>query len=180
MANTTPFDFTKRGYAIGKDSTATVPVPSTTVYPHSQIVNNSPVRVVSAYFSAADINAALTKMIGSATALAQGDVVKLITLPAGAFILNVTSKVVTAQGGACTISLGTTAGAADFCATSIDINAAVGTVTNSHGLATCPAIYGQYIATATTLDAKVVSAGAPTIAVVKVSVTYIMSEPFGS
>ena len=156
MANTTPFILTSRDR----------------LYPHDQIVNDYPVKVVSARFDAV----ALTAYKGSA--LATEDTTQLITIPAGAFVLNVTHKVVTAQGAAMTYDIGYD-GNPDCFVDGADGNAA--TDAASFNAATSPAAngIGLYFSAANTVD-LVFKTGACTIAVIDVSVTYIEVKPLAA
>jgi len=171
MALSTPLDFTQRGF----NANAGV---VTSIYPHSQSTNETPVKVVSAVFNAVDAIAA------KGAALAANDIIKLLTIPAGAFVLNVTTQVVTPQGAASTFAMGDTGADAAFSLPTTawtDANAAAGTLVASHALATVPSLYGKFYAAANTLNMKVGITGAvPTIAVIKVSMTYIQTVPFGS
>lgn len=139
-----------------------------TNYPHSQIVAQTPVRTVSAIFSGPDA----TTFKGSA--IATTNVFELISLPAGAFVLTVSYKVTTVEGGTCTFGLGDGAGTSGYGA-SIDGNAATdassfnGTTSPTYGV-------GKYYAAADTVD-LILTSGTAAAVVVKVTVTYILTAP---
>lgn len=137
-------------------------------YPHSQFVNESSVRTVSAIFSGPD--ATLTK--GSAIAL--NDVFELISIPAGAFVLTVAAKVTTVEGGTCTFDIGDGA-TVDGYLDGVDGN----TSANTHSFnATTTETFGvgKLYTAADTIDLKLISGTAATV-VVKLSATYVMTTP---
>jgi hypothetical protein len=137
-------------------------------YPHSQMVLDAPTKQLSATFSAADA----AKLKGSA--LAANDVVELLSIPAGAFVLTVTHKVVTVEGGTFTYSIGDGATASGYVSAANGNTAANGTSFNG---TTTPAFgVGKFYATADTIDMTIAS-GAPAIAVVTISAAYILTTP---
>jgi len=66
------------------------------------------------------------RMDFSETPVTAADVVKVMIIPADTFVLQVITEVITAEGGACTATLGDTDGAAGWDA-DLDLNAAAGT-----------------------------------------------------
>ena len=168
MAISTPMDLRARGYGINADIV-------TTLYPHSQIINESPVKTVSAVYSAKDALAA------KGAALANNDVFKLIDIPAGALVLSVAHKVTTLSGAACTYTLGDSAAANNYVVVATgDANTAVDTQ-SFDAVATLAANgVGKFYSTANYLAIKILSGATLTPTVIKVSVTYIMTAPFGS
>ena len=138
-------------------------------YPHSQMVLDAPTKQLSATFSAADA----AKLKGSA--LAANDVVELLSIPAGAFVLTVTHKVVTVEGGTFTYSIGDGVTAAGYVSAANGNTAANGTSFN--GSTTAPVFgVGKFYATADTIDMTIAS-GTPATAVVTISATYILTTP---
>jgi hypothetical protein len=139
-----------------------------TGYPHSQFVNDYPVKTVSAIFNAAD--AATVK--GSAIAL--NDVFQLISIPAGAFVLSVAAKVTTVEGGTCTFDIGDGA-TVDGYLDGVDGNTEANT--QSFTADTTEAFgAGKLYTAADTIDLKLIT-GTATVLVVKLSATYIQTTP---
>jgi len=149
---TTPFVLT------GREST----------YPYDQWVNDAPIKVVDGIFD----GAAVAAYKGSA--VAANDVAQILTIPAGAFVLTVTAKVLTAEGGTCTFDVGddaTTDGYLDgvdgnTAANSTSFNA---TTTETFGV-------GKYYTAANTIDVKLMTGTAAAV-VVALSAAYIMIGP---
>jgi hypothetical protein len=167
MALTTPIDLTQRGLAA---NTGVL----TALYPHSQEVNEGGgLKVVSAVFNGADAT------IVKGAAIATSDLFKLINIPAGAYVLTVTHKVTTQEGGTCTYSIGD--GTSD---NQIDgyVDAAQGLgnaatdATSFNCTTTPPYGKGKYYTAADTIDFVLVD-GTATKVVVKVSVVYIQTAP---
>jgi hypothetical protein len=52
--------------------------------------------------------------LGSVAGLVASDTVKLLTIPAGTYVLGVKNKVITAQGATCTMGVGDSAGATTY------------------------------------------------------------------
>ena len=139
-------------------------------YPHSQMVNDTPVKTVSNVFKGAD--AALVK----GSAMAATDAYELLDIPAGAFVLTVTHKVLTVEGGTCTYDIGDTdVNGYVVAATSGDGNALTdlssfnGTTTPAYGV-------GKYYASADTIDISFPT-GTSAVVEIAVSATYIMTTP---
>jgi hypothetical protein len=152
MANTTPFVLTQRK----------------STYPHDQVVDHSPVRVVSAIFDGADVAA----YKGSAVAL--NDVTQLLSIPAGAFVFNVVAKVLTVEGGTCTFDIGddaTVDGYLDGVDGNTEAHSASFTADTTEAFGA-----GKYYTAANTIDLKLISGTAAAV-VVAVSATYILSKP---
>jgi hypothetical protein len=110
-----------------------------------------------------------TKLKGSAVAVA--DVFEMVTIPSGAFVKNVAAKVLTVEGGTCTVDIGDGATADGYHAalngnTSADAVSANGTTTPTFGV-------GKYYAAADTIDLKVKSGTAAAL-VIEVSVEYVL------
>jgi hypothetical protein len=161
MALTTPINLTQRGL------TANAGV-LTTKYPHSAIVDDTPVKKVTIIFSGAD--ATTTK----GAAIAQNDVLPLINIPAGSFVLPVAAKVLTVEGGASTVDIGDGA-TADGYLDGLDINAL--TDTQSFTADTTEAFgAGKYYAAADTIDLKLMTGTAAAV-VIAVSAVYIVLAP---
>jgi len=168
MALSTPFDLTKRGY---NANTGVV----TTLYPHSQHVNDTPVKVVSAVYNQVDA----TAMKGAA--LANNDVFTLLDIPAGALVLSVAHKVTTVAGGACTYTIGDNGTANNYVVVATgDANTSVDT--QSHDAVATLAVngVGKYYAAADNITLKILSGATLAPTVIKVSVAYIMLGQFGS
>lgn len=163
MALSTPFTLINRG--LGANTSVDKK------YPHSVVVNQQPVRVATARFSGPDA----TTVKGAA--LATSDVFQMVQVPAGAFVLGVAFKVVTAEGGTCTFDIG------DGTDTDGYFSGANGnTTTNSFSwdespgtLATTEGV-GHFYAAADTIDILLASGTAATV-VADISVTYIMTAP---
>lgn len=157
MALSTPINLTNRGLTANAGVT-------TSLYPHSQQGVESPVRVKSVRFSGPDAT------VVKGAAIAVSDAFPLITIPAGAFVLSVTHKVVTAEGGTFTYSIGDTTTAAGFVS---GANGNTTTNASSFNATTTPTYgVGKYYAAANTIDLTVASGTAAT-AVVDISVIYI-------
>lgn len=138
------------------------------LYPHSQIVNETPFKTISAEFNGA--NATLVK----GSALAAADVFELINIPAGAFVLSVTHKVVTPEGATCTYHLGDGVDPDGFVASA---NGNAATFASSFNGTTTPAFgVGKFYAEADTLDLTLATGTAANVAV-EVSVTFAMTAP---
>jgi len=165
MAYSTPFNLTQRGFGINTGAT------TSDLYPHSAMVAQTPVRVASFRFKGADATAA------KGAAVAVNDVFQLIKVPAGAFVLGVTSKVVTAEGGTCTFSIGDGSATAGFIsaqngnsvATAFSWDETPATLATTYGV-------GHFYGAADTIDLLVASGTAAAV-VVDVSVTYIETMP---
>jgi hypothetical protein len=137
-------------------------------YPHSQMVNDTPVKTVSAIFKATD--AAAVK--GSAIAL--NDVFELITIPAGAFVLAVACKVTTVEGGICTFDVGDGATVDGYLGgvngnTSANVQSFTADLTKAFGS-------GKLYTAADTIDLKLITGTAAAV-VAAISATYIMTTP---
>lgn len=164
MSLTTPINLTQRG------SLANAGV-NTSKYPHSQEVNDTGLKVVSAIFNAGDAT------VVKGAAIAVNDVFPLITIPAGALVLAVVAVVATAEGGTFTFSVGDTATPTGYLSGS---NGNTTTNASSFNATTTPAFgAGKYYPTAGTIDLLVAS-GTATAAIVKVSAAYIQTLPFVS
>jgi len=169
-ALTTPFDLTNRGLTANAGVTSSL-------YPHSQQVNETGVKVRSAYFNAVDAIKVKTNNVSTDSTIAANDVFQLLTIPAGSFVLGVTAQVTTVEGGACTFDIGDGA-TADGYHDGLDGNAATdvfsfdedGTKTEAFG-------NGKYYAAADTIDLKFMT-GTCTVLSVKVSVAYIQLKPY--
>jgi hypothetical protein len=162
MALSTPIDLRNRGL------TANAGV-VTTKYPHSQAVTDSPIKVVHAIFHGPDA----TTVKGAA--IATSDVFPLIDIPAGAFVLGVAHKVLTAEGGTCTYGIG------DGDTTSGYVAAANGNTTTNAFSMTCDATTpdlgnGKFYSAADSIDLILTSGTAATV-VIGISVTYIQTRP---
>ncbi len=135
------------------------------------MVNDTPFKTVSAVFSGADAEA----VKGSAVAAA--DVFELLSIPAGAFVLSVTHKVTTLEGGVCTYHLGDGVDPDGFVA-SANGNAATnatsfnGTITPAFGV-------GKFYAAADTLDLTLATGTAANV-VVEISATFALTAPMAS
>lgn len=163
MALSTPFNLTQRGLTANAGVT-------TSKYPHSQVSTSSSLKTISARFSGPDA----TTVKGAA--LATSDVFQLVNVPAGAWVLQVVAKVVTAEGGTCTFDIGdgaTTDGYID----GADGNAATlvssfdedGTKTEAFG-------NGKFYSSADTIDLLLATGTAATV-VIDITVTYIDTMP---
>ena len=162
MALTTPINLTQRGL------TAKAGV-LTTLYPHSQEVNDGGLKVVSAVFNGAD---AATVM---GTAVAPGDLFNLINIPAGAFVLTVNYKVTTTEA-ANTFIIGDTAQDDGYCTVGVGIGSAATDGSSFNGTTTPHYGVGKYYAAADTINLTI-GAGTAAKVVIKVSATYIQTAP---
>jgi hypothetical protein len=161
MALTTPINLSQRGL------TANAGV-LTTKYPHSAIVDDTPVKRVTVIFNGAD--ATLTK----GAAIATNDVFQLINIPAGSLVLFVAAKVLTVEGGASTVDIGDDA-TVDGYLDGVDINAL--TDTQSFTADTTEAFgAGKYYAAANTIDLKLIT-GTAAAAVIAVTAVYVILAP---
>ena len=141
------------------------------LYPHSQMVNDTPVKTVSGIFD----GAAVAAYKGSAVAL--NDVAQIISIPAGAFVLTVACKVTTVEGGACTFDVGDGATVDGYLDgvdgnTSADVQSFTADTTEAFGA-------GKLYTAADTIDVKLITGTAAAV-VAKVSATYIMTTPLVS
>jgi hypothetical protein len=151
-----PYDLTVR-------SDATYP----RSYPHSQFVNDTSVKTVSAIFHGPDA----TVLKGSA--IATNDVFELIDVPAGAYVLFVTAQVTTAEGGTCTFDIGDAA-TVDGYFDGVEGNAL--THVNSFDGASTEAFGdGKLYTAADTIDLKLITGTAANL-VVKLTATYVMTN----
>jgi hypothetical protein len=137
-----------------------------TNYPHSQFVNDTPVKTISAIFHGPDA----TLLKGSAIAL--NDVFQLISIPAGAFVLSVAAKVTTVEGGTCTFDIGDGATVDGYLDgvdgnTSADTQSFTADTTEAFGA-------GKLYTAADTIDMKLITGTAAAL-VVKLTATYIMT-----
>jgi hypothetical protein len=135
-------------------------------YPHSQFVNDTPVKTVSAIFHGPDA----TLLKGSA--IATNDVFELISIPAGAFVLSVAAKVTTVEGGTCTFDIGDGATVDGYLDgvdgnTSADVQSFTADTTEAFGA-------GKPYTAADTIDLKLITGTAANL-VVKLTATYIMT-----
>jgi hypothetical protein len=161
VALSTPISLLQRGLTANSGVT-------TTLYPHAQFVQDSPVKTVSAIFNGAD--AAIVK----GAAVATSDAFPLISIPAGAFVINVAHKVTTVEGGTCTYTIGDTTNAAGYVAA---VSGNTATNSQSFNATTTPAYgVGKFYAAANTIDLTLASGTAAAV-VVKVSATYILTAP---
>jgi hypothetical protein len=168
MANSTPMDLRARGYGINSGVV-------TTLYPHSQIVNSAPVKTVSAVYSAADAT------IAKGAAVANDDIFNLIDIPAGALVLSVAHKVVTQAGGACTYSIGDSGSVNNFVVVATGNGNAATNTQSFDAVATLATNgVGKFYAAADYIKIQMKTGAALTPTVIKVSVTYIQTAPFGS
>jgi hypothetical protein len=152
MAQTTPFVLTQRK----------------STYPHDQMVNDTPVKTVSATFNGAHVAA----YKGSAVAL--NDVTQLISIPAGAFVLSVAAKVTTVEGGTCTFDIGDGATVDGYLDgvdgnTSANVQSFTADTTEAFGA-------GKLYTAADTIDLKLIS-GTAAVLVVELSASYIQTLP---
>lgn len=137
-------------------------------YPHSQHVNDTPVKTVSVIFSGPDATAV------KGSAIAVNDVFELISIPAGAFVLSVAAKVTTVEGGTCTFDVGDAA-TVDGYLDGVDGNTAANVqsftadTTDAFGA-------GKLYTAADTIDLKLITGTAANL-VVALSATYIMTTP---
>ena len=163
MALSTPFTLTKRGQAANTGVDAK--------YPHSQVVDQQPVRVASIRFSAVDALAV------KGAALAASDVFELISIPAGAFVLGVTATVSTAEGAASTVDVGY-GGDTDGFFDGLDTNSAATSFSWDEAPATLAttAGVGHFFSAADTIDLMLMT-GTWTAFVVDISVTYVLTSP---
>ena len=139
-----------------------------TGYPHSQMENIAAAKVKSVVFSGAD--AAAVK----GSALAVNDVLELLTIPAGSFVISVTHKVTTVEGATCTYSIGDGAGTAGYVSgangnTTTDASSFNATTTPTFGV-------GKYYSAADTIDLLLASGTAANV-VIKIAVAYIPTTP---
>lgn len=140
-------------------------------YPHSQMVNDTPVKTVSAVFNGVDATAY------KGSALATADVFELISIPAGAFVITVAAKVTTVEGGTCTFDVGDGA-TVDGYLDGVDGNTSANT--QSFTADTTEAFgAGKLYTSADTIDLKLVTGTAANL-VVALSATYIMTTPLAS
>lgn len=140
-------------------------------YPHSQVVNDTPVKTVSAVFNGVD----MTAKKGSALAL--NDVFELITVPAGAYVLSVACKVTTVEGGTCTFDVGDDATVDGYLDgvdgnTLANVQSFTADTTEAFGA-------GKLYTAANTIDLKLISGTAAAL-VVALSATYIMTTPLAA
>jgi len=163
MALSTPFNLTQRGLTANAGVT-------TSLYPHSVVVNQTPVKTASARFNGVDA----TTVKGAA--LATSDVFQLVNVPAGAFVLQVVAKVVTAEGGTCTFDIGDGAtvdgyidGADGNASTVVSSFDEDGTKTEAFG-------NGKFYSAADTID-LLLATGTAAKVVIDVTVTYIETMP---
>lgn len=141
------------------------------LYPHSQRVNEAPIRTVSGIFD----GAAVAAYKGSAVAL--NDVAQIISIPAGAFVLAVTHQVTTVEGGTCTYDIGDGATVAGYVVAATSGNGNAATNLSSFNGTTTPTFgVGKYYPAADTIDVKLISGTAAAV-VIKVSATYIQTTP---
>ncbi len=91
------------------------------------------------------------KLDFSATPVCSGDIVEAIKIPAGAKVMEVHTTVKTAEGSACTATVGDATDSSGWDA-SVDLNAAVGAGTRSLQGTDDDATEGKYYATADTID----------------------------
>jgi hypothetical protein len=149
MANTTPFVLTQRK----------------STYPHDQVIAQGPVKVASAVFDAAAVAAY------KGSAVAANDVTQLITIPAGAFVLGVHAKVLTVEGGTCTVDIGD----GDTVDGYIDgLNGNTSANSFSFDAGTTDAFTsGKFYAAADTIDVKLIT-GTATVVKIALAATYIM------
>ena len=87
----------------------------------------------------------------AATPVAAADVVQALDVPAGTLVLAVVTQVVTAEGGACTATVGDGAGAAAWDA-SVNLNDTAGVYTSSTPGTDAYATTGKLYTTADTID----------------------------
>ncbi len=140
-------------------------------YNHSQLVNDTPFKTVSAVFDGAE--AAAVK----GSAIATSDVIELINVPAGAFVLSVTHKVTTVEGGTCTYHIGDDADPDGFVASG---NGNAATNASSFNGTTTPAFgVGKFYAAANTIDLTLATGTAAAL-VVEVSATFALTDPKAS
>ena len=140
-------------------------------YPHSQIVAQTPVKTVSARFSGPDA----TVVKGSA--LATTNVFELINVPAGAFVISVAHKVITAEGGTCTYEIGDGSDTDGYVVAATSGNGNTTTNAQSFNATTTPGYgVGKLYTAADTIDLYLTSGTAATV-VIDVSVTYIQTLP---
>jgi hypothetical protein len=140
-------------------------------YPHSQMVNDTPLKTVSAVFNGTD----MTTKKGSAIAV--NDIFQLITIPAGAFVLTVAAKVTTVEGGKCTFDIGDGA-TVDGYLDGVDGNTSANT--QSFTADTTEAFgAGKLYTAADTIDLKLITGTAAAV-VVALSATYIMTTPLAA
>jgi hypothetical protein len=164
MALSTPFNLTQRGLTANAGVT-------TSKYPHSQVASSAALKTITARFSGPDA----TTVKGAA--LATSDVFQLVNVPAGAFVLGVAFKVVTAEGGTCTFDIGDGSQTAGYFS-----GANGNTTTNAFSWDESPAsiatVYGvgHFYATADTIDLLLASGTAATV-VADITVTYIDTAP---
>lgn len=157
-------------YTLTKTPTTAAPF-----YSHGHMVNDNPVKTVSAVFDGA--KAALFK--GSAVATA--DVFELLPIPAGSFVLTVSHQVTTAEGGTCTFDIGDGATAAGYVVAATNGNGnSTSTNSNSFNGTTTPTFgVGKYYSAADTIDLTLVSGTAAAV-IVKISVTYVAVSPLAA
>jgi hypothetical protein len=165
MALSTPIDLTQRGL------TANAGVTTPNTYPHSQIVKPGACIVASGRFD----GPAATTLKGAA--IATSDVFPLVNVPAGAFVLTVSYKVITAEGATCTFGLGDGSGTSGYASaangnTTTNATSFNGTTTPTYGV-------GKLYTAADTID-LILSSGTAATAVIDVSVTYIPTLPLES
>ena len=145
-------------------ATYDITLPSTN-YQHSQQVINAPVTIVKNRFSGADMT------VKKGSALVVNDIFEIITVPAGALVLDVVATVDTVEGATCTFHLGDGATADGYLA-SVNGN----TSANSHSFnCTTTQTFGvgkRYTAD-DTIDLKLISGTAAKL-VVDVKVTMIL------
>ena len=139
-------------------------------YTHNQHVLDGAARTVSVIFDGAQ--AALVK----GSAMATTDAYELLTIPAGALVLNVAHKVTTVEGGTCTYDIGDTdVNGYVVAATSGNGNAA--TDLSSFNATATPAYgVGKYYAAADTIDISFPT-GTSANVVIEVSATYLITNP---
>lgn len=85
------------------------------------------------------------------TPVAAADVVQALQIPAGTYVLNVFVEVITAEGAACTATVGDDAGANSWDAAT-DLNAVAGTVTAGISGTDAYALTGKVYTTENTID----------------------------
>jgi hypothetical protein len=169
-ALTTPISLVNRGLTANTGVT-------TSLYPHSQQVNEAGLKVRSVRISGPDATNVKTNGASTVANIATSDVLNVISIPAGSFVLGVAAKVVIAEGGTCTFSIGSSGQTAGY------ISAANGnTTTNVFSWDESPASLatvwgvGHFYSADGTIDFLLAS-GTFTTAVIDISVSYIDMIP---
>lgn len=166
MAYSTPLDLTARGYGINSGAV------NAELYKHSVNVNHTPVKVASIRVSGPDATTA------KGAAIALNDVLQVFDVPAGAFVLGVTAKVVTAEGGTSTVDIGWGDDIDGFF-DGLDANSTGTSFSwdeSPASLATTAGV-GHFFSAADTIDVKLMT-GTLATAVIDLSVTYIETLPY--